>query len=141
MALRSSLNDGVYMMFKRAVLIAIALVPGIASATYKCQNAGQIVYSDSPCGNVVSKLQKAPQPTPQDQARAKRWEHVWSAIAEQKIVVGMTADEVVRSWGQPTKINKTVDGKGSFEPWVYRRGPVASQYVYLRNGRVTSAGD
>jgi hypothetical protein len=47
----------------------------------------------------------------------------------------MNADMVLMSWGEPTKVNKTVTAKIISEQWVYN---LSDSYVYLDNGKVTS---
>lgn len=64
----------------------------------------------------------------------------WSAGVIEKIVantvaIGMTADQVIESWGQPDQRNRTILEGLVTEQWVY--GSV-QQYVYLRNGRVNA---
>lgn len=56
------------------------------------------------------------------------------AIAEQKIRVGMTTEQVVRSWGDPIRKNRSGGSYGSREQWVYP-GRV---YIYFESGRLTS---
>lgn len=49
--------------------------------------------------------------------------------------VGMSKAQVLAScWGKPEKVNVTTSGGGEHEQWVYP----GFQYVYLRNGVVTS---
>jgi hypothetical protein len=53
--------------------------------------------------------------------------------------IGMTADQLVASWGRPIDINRTTTSAGTDEQWVYgTRGFMADAYVYLENGRVTA---
>jgi hypothetical protein len=59
-------------------------------------------------------------------------------IIERKIWMGMSKDQLVKSWGRPNDINRTVGSWGSHEQWVYGDfGP----YVYVENGTVTSWQD
>lgn len=59
------------------------------------------------------------------------------AIRNQKVFVGMTAEQVIRSWGKPTTVNKTITSSIVSEQWVYGRGRIGDdQYVYLKNGIV-----
>jgi hypothetical protein len=60
---------------------------------------------------------------------------------KKKIAIGMTEDQVEKAWGKPTKINRTVSSSTVNEQWVYRRGDAYAQYVYLKNGVVTSWQD
>jgi hypothetical protein len=49
---------------------------------------------------------------------------------------GMTAEQVIASWGRPRDINRTVGSWGVHEQWVY--GEFGGPYVYLEDGVVTS---
>lgn len=73
-----------------------------------------------------------------EEARQAQIEKVVAAVAEGKIVLGMTAEDARRSWGSPTKINASIGGYGKHEQWVYERGRYRTQYVYVENGVVTS---
>lgn len=55
-------------------------------------------------------------------------------IAQGKIGVGMTADQVRAAWGKPERINSSLYASGTHEQWVYR----GDQYVYFENGIMTS---
>lgn len=61
-----------------------------------------------------------------------------SATSTAKIHVGMRRDQVLKAWGNPSKINHHVAGHGTSEQWVYPRGAAAVQYVHLTDGVVTS---
>jgi hypothetical protein len=58
------------------------------------------------------------------------------AIRGQKVVLGMTAEQVELSWGKPEDVNRSVGSWGVHEQWVYGR-----QYVYLEDGTVSSFQD
>lgn len=58
------------------------------------------------------------------------------SIHEQKITLGMTAKQVELSWGKPENINRSVGSWGIHEQWIYNH-----QYVYLKNGKVSSFQD
>lgn len=63
----------------------------------------------------------------------------YSVVATQptlnkSIRLGMTADQVRSSWGNPRSINATITARGKHEQWVYGIG----QYVYLTDGVVTT---
>jgi hypothetical protein len=55
-------------------------------------------------------------------------------VIARKIGIGMTAEMVRRSWGNPERINTTITAAGTSEQWVYG----LQNYVYLTNGRVTA---
>ncbi len=50
-----------------------------------------------------------------------------TAIVRNQISVGMTDTQVVQSWGKPNEINRSSHG----DQWVYYRGPVDMQFVYV----------
>jgi hypothetical protein len=58
-------------------------------------------------------------------------------LAERKskgVSIGMTQEEVLQSmWGKPQKVNKTINGYGTSEQWVYDGG-----YLYFDNGKLTT---
>src|SRR5690606_14161378 len=58
------------------------------------------------------------------------------AIREQKVMLVMTAKQVELSWGKSEDVNRSVGSWGVHEQWVYGR-----QYVYIKNGRVSSFQD
>lgn len=55
------------------------------------------------------------------------------AIAEEKIILGMTKRQLTLSWGKPESINSTVTSAGRHEQWVYGSG----WYVYFANNKVS----
>jgi len=57
-------------------------------------------------------------------------------ILTEKICLGMTAEQVRVSWGNPYDINRTVGSWGSHEQWVY-----GEKYLYFDNGILTSWQD
>lgn len=54
-------------------------------------------------------------------------------IREGKIILKMTTDQVLLSWGKPEKINESVGVWGKNEQWVY-----GDSYLYFENGILTS---
>jgi hypothetical protein len=64
------------------------------------------------------------------------------AIANNEILIGMTKDQLLASWGLPNDINRSVYPKVIREQWVY--GPPFHDYeayVYVDNDVVTSYSD
>lgn len=51
------------------------------------------------------------------------------------VSVGMTAEQVRASWGNPDDINRSTSSFGTHEQWVYDR---LDSYVYLEDGVVTA---
>jgi hypothetical protein len=65
----------------------------------------------------------------------KKWgAKALNAIADCRVYLGMTADQVLVSWGKPNKINASVGSWGRHEQWVYGD----SSYLYFENGKLTS---
>ena len=133
-----------------ALLSTLAAAP--AQAVNKCTGAdGQVVYQDAPClvASAASSVNLAGAGVAQPQSagasywrreitRLERASRIESAVANRSIIIGMSANEAVRSWGQPAKVNTSVGAYGRREQWVYRRGGQAAQYVYVDDGVVTS---
>jgi hypothetical protein len=59
---------------------------------------------------------------------------VWQAIAQEKVFVGMMAEQAEMSWGKPGTVNRIVTAGGRSEQWVYDAGT----YLYVSDGIVTS---
>lgn len=53
---------------------------------------------------------------------------------EKKIRIGMTDDEVLKRWGEPKDINKTITEHRIYEQWVY----LNYQYLYFEDGILTT---
>lgn len=60
--------------------------------------------------------------------------HVWEAIEDGKVRIGMSKEQASLSWGKPKSINKTVTENSASEQWVYRDGA----YLYFTDGIVRS---
>lgn len=66
-----------------------------------------------------------------------KWSNsIVNAINNHKILLGMTNDQIVSSWGYPDKINNSVGDWGVHEQWIYGRS-----YLYLENGTLKSWQD
>jgi hypothetical protein len=143
-------------MKARTITLALALAMAATApawAVNKCTGAdGKVVFQDAPCEGEGEKLRimGAGQGDPTSQGavywqreaeKNRRASQMQRAIAAREVVIGMTAEEVVASWGRPTKVNTTITGGSKTEQWVYRRGGVAAQYIYLHNGAVRSMQD
>lgn len=68
----------------------------------------------------------------------------WSAstcytIAQRKVQIGMTKDQVLAAWGRPADINGTVTPFGASEQWCY--GEIGGTYLYFEDGVMTSFQD
>ena len=60
-------------------------------------------------------------------------QRIIDAVYEKKVFVGMPANFVLLSWGEPDHVNSTTLSTGSHGQWVY-----GSSYIYLDKGVVTS---
>jgi hypothetical protein len=63
------------------------------------------------------------------------------AIREGTIVLGMSKDMVIASWGNPTDINRTVYTWGVKEQWIYGVDIGSRTYFYFENGILKSWQD
>jgi len=61
------------------------------------------------------------------------------ASREKSVTLGMDEQLVKGAWGEPDRINKSIDGRGAWEQWIYERGRHKKQYVHFLNGKVVSA--
>lgn len=116
----------------------------------KCTVDGKVQYQATPCPGVsqtvnLSGAGKANPTSPatnyykKEAARLAHTERINEAIALRKVLIGMTEDELVQSWGNPSKKNKTMSASGTSEQWVYYRRDIGdTQYVYVTNGVVTT---
>jgi len=60
-------------------------------------------------------------------------DRIAAAAADNKVVLGMTAEQAYASWGKPNKVNRTVTFAGVREQWVYDE-----DYLYFDDGVLTS---
>lgn len=147
-----------YAHFFWVLLFVSATVP--AQTMYRCTNPDgtQLSFRSScPAGQVGTKMprQSSSVTAPPDldemlrKATASRKEQetqlylerankVNNAIALRRVLVGMDADEVIRAWGRPDKVNSTSSSSGKSEQWVYNGESFRNRYVYLDNGVVRS---
>lgn len=62
------------------------------------------------------------------------------AILEGRIILGMTREMIIASWGKPDDINRHVGSWGVKEQFVYSSYSRRA-YVYIENGKLTSWSD
>jgi len=121
---RSSLGSAVIPFILKALLALVVLV--LAFQIRTCSDKA----------DTAAAKQRAEQA---QQAIASRKASIDAAIAAQKVLIGMSADEVRRSWGAPSKVNRTINAAGTSEQWIYSLGAYGNAaYVYLNNGVVTT---
>jgi hypothetical protein len=123
-------------MSYRAAIVSWALLASPCAAlcqAYKCIVDGSTVFQQQPCAG-GTKLNVAPPP----EVGSREW-RVTNAIAKKEVFIGMTDQEVVRSWGRPDKTNKTISRDSRSEQWIYRRdGSGNDQFLYIENGFLRS---
>ena len=127
----------------RYAVLALSLVamPAV-SQVIRCRTPSGVVYQQSQCegGRQIglggaSPSSAAPAKLVQvDQTREK----AETAIARGQVFVGMTREELARSWGQPTTIHSGHIGTREVsEQWIYRRDKVGGDHrVFLDKGVV-----
>jgi hypothetical protein len=132
------------------LLALLVMGPTCAQAqTFRCTVQGKTVYQQTPCagGTTVntSGAGRADPTSPQaTEARAmvqslQRRDLVDQAVRSGQLLIGMTSEEVLRSWGQPTVVNRTVTANSVSEQWVYRaEKSVNANYAYIENGFLRS---
>lgn len=100
---------------------------------YKCKGKEGVVFQEAPCkGGKKIDIPDTPINSHESQLQ--------NAIGLGRVVVGMTKEQVIRAWGRPTKINKTIGAGYSSEQWVYERGGIGrAQYLYFDDGILRSA--
>lgn len=138
------------------LLIAVALALAAATSAHavnKCTGPdGKVVYQATPCegaaGGAKVNLSGAGQSDPQspgssywlrEAASLQRRDRIEQAIQRGQVIVGMTAAQAARAWGQPGRVNTTVTASGTREQWVYGSGRQGRQYIYVDDGVVTAA--
>jgi len=140
-------------MKRAAALVLCAAAASPVLAVNKCILVdGKVIYQDAPCATAAKPgeavnlsgageanlASQGAQQARRDVEKAARAERVALAIARGQVFVGMGADEVVMSWGHPTRVNVSVGSYGRHEQWVYDRGRFRSQFVYLQNWIVSA---
>ncbi len=60
-----------------------------------------------------------------------------AAIRSKKLLLGMTPEQAVQSWGRPERINSSGGQNGSTDQWIYARQE-GVYYIYFRDGELSS---
>ena len=129
------------------LVFAIALVLPLcaqAQKIYRCTIDGKVVIQDVVCPSGAAsqevRITYAPA-TEEDKRRAdnlvfqRRMNADFEALVQSgRVAVGMNATHVLRAWGAPKKINRTLHGGRVHEQAVYG----GDRYVYIENGIVVS---
>ncbi len=90
-------------------------------------HTGRRAWTAAECATIVGKLYDAG--TSADDLQK---------VAQGKIHVGMTQDELIYSWGAPNDYNPTTTAYGTSDQWVYGDPVYGANYVYLDNGVISS---
>lgn len=67
---------------------------------------------------------------------AKYGETYGSLILQGRVVIGMTKDQCIESWGHPSRINRTTTALTIYEQWVY-----GNRYLYFENSKLVTIQD
>lgn len=121
---------------RNLIVLTIMVSSQATMAANKCTAAdGSVTFQGSPCAAATKgEALKFDYVAPSTERDAK----IGAAIAGGRVRTGMTAAEVKRSWGSPSKINASVGSYGKHEQWVYERENYKNQYLYIQNGILTS---
>lgn len=57
-----------------------------------------------------------------------------SLIEKKKVCIGMSMEEALASWGDPSSINKSTYSFGTHEQWVYEGENFKNRYLYFEDG-------
>lgn len=158
-------------MKKELLLSLLLVAPAVDAGVYTCEKNGRKVYQSTPCNPGDRPVDMTPHntienPTPvqsrspdeilkdveerrtkgreiveQRAEKARQRRLIKEAIRNKQVMIGMTKADVIASWGRPSDINRTIRSSGVREQWVYRSKSGDAQYVYIRNGKVTSISD
>ena len=55
------------------------------------------------------------------------------AVAEKKVFIGMTRNQVIESWGNPDHVNRTIGVYGQSEQWVF-----GNEFLYFDEGKLST---
>lgn len=131
-------------------LLLLEAAPAYAREVYKCvvehgPDHRETIMSDKPCApNAQTITVRAGAPGPADRAAAhqrlatlEQRQRIEKAIVDDKVLVGMTEDQVIKAWGRPDRKTLSDSAHGSRDQWVYYRNN-RTDYVYLDDGEVSS---
>lgn len=94
--------------------------------------AQQNEYARKQRANYLERERQAAETKQAEQEQAKHEAKIKAGI----ISLGMSKSDVLRAWGKPNDINRTVGDYGTSEQWVY-----GNEYIYFDNGTVTAWQD
>ena len=71
--------------------------------------------------------------------RYPEWpEDIKRVVLEGNIQIGMTEEQVLASWGLPSRANRSVGSWGVHKQWIYELPHYKCAYLYIENGILTS---
>lgn len=111
-----------------AFAVTVVLSSSAYAGAYKCQVDGKTVYQQSPC---TGQTETATEMKIVDNGKS-------TGLIKGNVKIGMSKDDVIWSWGKPTKINDSYVAGHVNEQWVYDRGNFRSQYLYFEDGLLKS---
>ena len=115
------------LIFSVIIILPLSTSISYAGAHYKCQVGGEfgsIVWQDRPCraGEEISR-KKLTDYSKQDSSKkghgALTAKEANLLIRHKKIRVGMSKNDVIKSWGKPNKTNVTLSASGKNETLSY----------------------
>lgn len=134
----------------------------VTAKVYRCEGPdGRMAFQSTPCAGVVSEKVEIYIPlnaesdeyyeqqrierhnelvrrSNEARLERERQETYSQLIREKKVAIGMSPDQVKRSWGSPCRVNRTISAHGNTEQWVYCYDNNRSDYVHFRDGEVSS---
>ena len=132
----------------KSLIIAIALgaLSSIATASQQCdslaryktmQAQGHEVFGENQ-GFAMTKSDGSEEHVTSITRAIELFEPACAKTKRQAPRIGMSAKAVWEksSWGEPDKVNRTRNARGTYEQWVYSDG-----YLYFTNGVLTSIQD
>jgi len=120
-----------------------------AGSFYQCEVDGKKTFQDTPCkgaGVDENRIEiRVANPTVSNNERSnKHWDGMARqydlrvATQKREVMIGMTPEQVRRSWGKPSSVNKSYVAGKSREQWVYDKGRSRNQYIYFDDGLVSA---
>lgn len=119
-------------------MLSLLLFPlNTQAKVYKCTLDDVTEFSQTPCDDNNEPIEVKEGYSPDKSTSGK----ILTLILQNKISIGMSRNDVIKSWGKPDDINSNTGSYGSREQWVYRISGAENQYVYIKDGLVSGWGD
>ncbi len=68
-------------------------------------------------------------------------DQIWSAIVERRLLLGMTKEQVMMSWGSPDSVHGLSATTYGYSQWVYKGIGSSRTYLYFEGGQLTAIQD